>query len=195
MSRNASISRKTNETTIELQLELDGAGNASIDTGVGFLDHMLELLTKHGLIDLTVKAQGDLHVDQHHTVEDVGICLGLALKEALGDKAGIRRYGSIILPMEDALVICAIDLSGRFYLELDTSIPSQKIGEFDTELIAEFWQAFATNTGCNLHVRQLAGKNSHHISEAIFKGVARSLRQAIEIDPRQQGVPSSKGVL
>ena len=195
MARSSSIDRKTNETDIQLELNLDGTGSSSIDTGVGFLDHMLELFSRHGVFDLKVKAKGDLHVDQHHTVEDTGICLGLAFRETLGDKAGIRRYGHFTLPMEETLVTTAVDLSGRYYLVFGAEFPTQKIGDFDTELVEDFWQAFAANCLCNLHVVLHHSGNSHHISEAIFKSLARSLRVAVETDPRMSGVPSTKGVI
>jgi imidazoleglycerol-phosphate dehydratase len=195
MSRTATIQRKTAETDIELELNLDGTGQADIDTGVGFFDHMLTLLTKHAAIDLKVKAQGDLHVDQHHTVEDVGICFGQALKQAVGDKAGIRRYGHFTLPMEETLATVAIDLSGRYFMVFQADFPTAKIGEFDSELIEDFWQAAAANALCNLHVIIHHGRNSHHISEAIFKGTARALRMALESDDRMTGVPSTKGTL
>ncbi len=195
MARTASIERKTAETDIRLQLDLDGTGQADVLTGVGFLDHMLTLFAKHGVVDLSVRAEGDLHVDQHHTVEDVGICLGQALKQALGDKAGIRRYGHFTLPMEEALATVAIDLSGRFALVYRADFPSAKIGDFDSELVEDFWQAFAANALCNLHILVHYGRNSHHISEAIFKAAARALRMAIEADPRMNGVPSTKGTL
>jgi imidazoleglycerol-phosphate dehydratase len=195
MSRTAKISRKTNETEITLELNLDGSGKAQIQTGVGFFDHMLELLTRHAVIDLSVAAKGDLHVDQHHTVEDVGICFGQAIKQALGDKAGIRRYGHFTLPMEETLVTTAIDLSGRYFLVFNADFPAQKIGEFDSELVEDFWQATAANALANLHVVLHHGRNSHHISEAIFKSAARALRMAIETDPRMPGVPSTKGTL
>jgi len=195
MPRTAHIQRKTAETEIELELNLDGTGTAKIDTGVGFFDHMLTLLAKHAAIDLRVKAVGDLHVDQHHTVEDVGICFGQALKQALGDKAGIRRYGHFTLPMEETLVTTAIDLSGRYFLVFQVTFPTAKIGEFDSELVEDFWQAAAANCLCNLHVVLHHGRNSHHISEAVFKGTARALRMAIENDPRVTGVPSTKGTL
>jgi imidazoleglycerol-phosphate dehydratase len=193
--RTARIQRKTRETDIELELNLDGTGQASLKTGVGFLDHMLELLAKHAVMDLNVTAQGDLHVDQHHTVEDVGICFGQALKQALGDKAGICRYGHFTLPMEETLVTTAIDLSGRYFLVFDAKFPTAKIGDFDSELVEDFWQAAAANVLCNLHVKLHHGRNSHHISEAIFKGTARALRMAVEQDPRVAGVPSTKGTL
>jgi imidazoleglycerol-phosphate dehydratase len=195
MPRIAIIQRKTAETDIRLELNLDGAGQASIETGVGFFDHMLTLLARHAQFDLTVAAQGDLHVDQHHTVEDVGICLGRAIKEALGDKAGIRRYGHFTLPMEETLATCAIDLSGRYWMLFTAAFPTHKIGNFDSELVEDFWQATAANALCNLHVLVHYGRNSHHISEAIFKSAARALRMAVELDPRQTGVPSTKGTL
>ncbi|MCO6455834.1 MAG: imidazoleglycerol-phosphate dehydratase HisB [Pirellulaceae bacterium] len=195
MSRTATISRRTAETNVELELNLDGIGQSQIATGVGFLDHMLELLARHAAFDLRVNAQGDLHVDQHHTVEDVGICLGQVLRQALGDKAGIRRYGHWTLPMEETLVTTAVDLSGRYFLVFAASFPSPKIGEFDSELVEDFWQAVAANALCNLHVVLHHGRNSHHISEAIFKSAARSLRMAVEADPRMHGIPSTKGTL
>ena len=195
MSRTAKIERQTNETDITLELNIDGDGKSEIQTGVGFFDHMLELFSRHGIFDLKVNAKGDLHVDQHHTVEDTGICLGLAFREALGDKAGIRRYGHFTLPMEETLVTTAVDLSGRYYLVFNSDFPTQKIGEFDSELVEDFWQAFAANALCNLHVNLHYGRNSHHISEAIFKSLARTLRMATEADPRMSGVPSTKGVI
>jgi imidazoleglycerol-phosphate dehydratase len=195
MSRISTIDRKTAETHVRLTLELDGSGRADVATGVGFLDHMLTLLAKHALIDLSVEAKGDLEVDQHHTVEDVGICLGQALKQALGDKAGIRRYGHFTLPMEETLATVAIDLSGRYAMVFRADFPSAKIGDFDSELIEDFWQAVAANTLCNLHVLVHYGRNSHHISEAIFKAASRALRMAVETDPRTTGVPSTKGTL
>ncbi len=195
MPRTASIDRKTAETHIQLELNLDGSGQADIETGVGFFDHMLELFTKHGAIDLKVQAQGDLHVDQHHTVEDTGICLGRAIHEALGDKAGIRRYGHFTLPMEETLVTVAIDFSGRYALVYNAPTPAAKIGDFDSELLEDFWQATAANALCNLHVLMHYGRNSHHIAEAVFKASARALRMAVEADPRMTGVPSTKGTL
>jgi imidazoleglycerol-phosphate dehydratase len=195
MPRTAHIDRKTTETKITLDLNLDGSGQSQIATGVGFFDHMLSLLARHGSLDLTVKAKGDLEVDQHHTVEDVGICFGQALKQALGDKSGIRRYGHFTLPMEETLVTTAIDLSGRYYLVFQPQFPTPKIGEFDSELVEDFWQAVAANCLCNLHVHLHYGRNSHHISEAIFKAAARALRMAVELDPRAKGVPSTKGML
>jgi imidazoleglycerol-phosphate dehydratase len=195
MTRTAKICRQTAETQIELELNLDGNGVANVSTGVGFFDHMLELFAKHGAFDLTVQAKGDLHVDQHHTVEDTGICLGMALRDALGDKQGIRRYGHFSLPMEETLVTSAIDLSGRYAFVFQVEFPSAKIGEFDSELVDDFWQATAANALCNLHVMLHHGRNSHHISEGVFKCLARSLRMAVEIDPRTTGVPSTKGTL
>ncbi len=195
MSRIAQISRTTRETSIRLKINLDGTGQSELATGVGFLDHMLELLAQHGGLDLSVEAKGDLQVDQHHTVEDIGICLGLAVREALGDKRDIRRYGSLTLPMDEALVTTAIDLGGRYWFEYEASIPTEKIGEFDSELIEHFWQSFAANALCNLHVLLHRGRNSHHIAEAVFKSVGRALRQSVEIDPRSPGIPSTKGTL
>jgi imidazoleglycerol-phosphate dehydratase len=195
MPRTATIDRKTRETQIRLELNLDGSGQGSWQTGVGFLDHMLELFARHGAFDLKVEAKGDLQVDQHHTVEDVGICLGQAVKQALGDKKGIRRYGHFTLPMEESLATTAIDLSGRYYLVFQAAFDSPKIGDFDTELVEDFWQAFAANALCNLHILIHYGRNSHHKSEAIFKSAARALRMAVESDPRMTGVPSTKGTL
>lgn len=195
MARTATITRKTSETSVEMELNLDGSGAAQVTTGIGFFDHMLELLARHGAIDLTLRAEGDLHVDQHHTVEDVGICFGQAARQALGDKSGIRRYGHFTLPMEETLATVAIDLSGRYALAFQADFPSPKIGEFDSELVEDFWQAVAANALCNLHVLVHYGRNSHHISEAIFKCAARALRMAVETDPRNPGVPSTKGTL
>ena len=195
MTRLAKLSRKTAETQIELELALDGTGEADIQTGVGFLDHMLELFAKHSVIDLKVRAQGDLHVDQHHTVEDTGICLGLALRQALGDKKGVRRYGHFTLPMEETLVTVAVDFSGRFALAYQAPTPSAKIGDFDSELLEDFWKAVAANALCNLHVLLHYGRNSHHIAEAVFKASARAIRMAVEEDPRMPGIPSTKGTL
>jgi imidazoleglycerol-phosphate dehydratase len=195
MARTARIDRSTRETQIQLELNLDGSGKGTWKTGVGFLDHMLELFGRHGALDLTVEAKGDLHVDQHHTVEDVGICLGQAVKQALGDKAGIRRYGHFTLPMEETLCTTAIDLSGRYSLAFDAPFESSKIGDFDSELVEDFFQALAANALCNLHVLVHYGRNSHHIAEAIFKSAARALRMAVEADPRTTGVPSTKGTL
>jgi imidazoleglycerol-phosphate dehydratase len=195
MPRTASISRQTAETSIELTLNLDGSGQAHIETGVGFFDHMLTLLAKHALFDLNVRADGDLEVDQHHTVEDVGICLGKALAQALGDKKGITRYGSKTIPMEETLVTSAVDLSGRMWFVFKVEFPTEKIGNFDTELVETFWQAVAANGLMNLHLVLHHGTNSHHISEGLFKGTARALREAVAVDPRQTGIPSSKGSL
>jgi imidazoleglycerol-phosphate dehydratase len=195
MPRTANIDRKTAETNIQLKLDLDGTGRADIATGVGFLDHMLTLFAKHAVVDLTVRAAGDLEVDQHHTVEDTGICLGQALKQALGDKSGIRRYGHFTLPMDESLATVALDLSGRFALVFRAEFPSAKIGDFDSELVEEFWRAFAANALCNLHILVHYGRNSHHISEAIFKATARALRMSAEADPRVSSVPSTKGSL
>jgi imidazoleglycerol-phosphate dehydratase len=196
MSRSAEIQRRTRETDIQLTLNLDGRGEtSSIQTGVGFLDHMLQLFARHACVDLTVAAQGDLHVDAHHTTEDVGICLGQALRQALGDKVGIRRYGHAMVPMDETLATAVWDLSGRFALVFQASFPSPKIGDFDTELVEDFWQAVAANSLSNLHVLVPYGRNSHHISEAIFKAAARGLRMAVEPDPRAPGVPSTKGSL
>ncbi len=194
-NRRSDIHRDTAETKIRLSLVLDGSGQGDIQTGVGFLDHMLTLFVRHSLVNLSIHAQGDTDVDAHHTTEDVAICLGQAIRQALGDKTGIRRYGNLTLPMEETLVTTAIDLSGRSYLVFNAPIPADKIGDFDSELVEDFWQAFSANALCNLHIVLHYGRNSHHIAEAIFKSVARSLRQAIEIDPRQVGVPSSKGTL
>ena len=195
MARTATIQRQTAETNIELELNLDGTGQSQVETGVGFFDHMLTLLARHGALDLQVRAEGDLHVDQHHTVEDVGICFGMALHEALGDKAGIRRYGHFTLPMEETLVTTAIDLGGRYFLVFQADFPTAKIGDFDSELVEDFWQATAANTLCNLHVALHHGRNSHHISEAVFKSAARALRMAVESDPRITDIPSTKGTL
>ncbi len=193
--RTAEVVRKTRETDIRLNLDLDGSGKAEVATGVGFLDHMLELYARHSLMDLSVACTGDLHIDAHHTTEDVGICLGQAIDRALGDRAGIRRYGHAVLPMDEALVTCAVDLGGRPYWAWDAPMPAPKIGTFDSELVADFWQAVATQGRMNLHVLLHYGRNSHHISEAIFKGLARALRAACERDPRVEGIPSTKGSL
>jgi imidazoleglycerol-phosphate dehydratase len=195
MNRTVTIDRRTAETQIQLELNLDGTGRSQILTGVGFLDHMLHLFARHGAFDLRVEATGDLHVDDHHTVEDVGICLGQAFRQALGDRAGIRRYGHFTLPMEETLVTVAVDLSGRYFLVFQADMPSAKIGTFDSELIEDFWQAMAANSLCNLHILLHHGRNTHHISEAIFKAAARALRMAVEADPRITGVPSTKGTL
>jgi imidazoleglycerol-phosphate dehydratase len=194
--RKAEITRRTTETQITLGANLDGTGVYDIQTGVGFFDHMLEQLARHSLIDLTVRAKGDLHIDDHHTVEDTGIALGQALTKALGDKRGIRRYGACHLPMDDAQVRAALDLSGRPYLVWNVPFPTAKIGTFDTELVREFFQALATHGGITLHIDMLHGINSHHIAEAAFKAVARALREAVEPDPRKgDAIPSTKGAL
>ena len=194
--RTSKINRKTAETDIRLTLNLDGDGTSKIDTGCGFLDHMLTLFARHGRFDLTVDCKGDTWVDDHHTVEDIGIVLGTAFAEALGNKRGICRYGDTVLPMDEALILSAVDLSGRAYLGYALKIPTEKVGTFDTELCEEFWLAFVRNAACTLHIRQLAGKNSHHIIEGTFKSVARSLRDAVAIDPLfANDIPSTKGVL
>jgi imidazoleglycerol-phosphate dehydratase len=194
--RKARINRETKETQIVIELNLDGQGITDIATGIPFFDHMLSMVGRHGLIDLTIKATGDLEVDGHHTVEDVGICLGQAIKEALGEKKGIRRYGSCMMPMDETLVLVALDISGRPYLVNDVELPVEIIGTYDTALTNEFLQAFATTAGITLHVKQMAGKNAHHIVEATFKGLARALGEAVEINPRIAGiVPSTKGML
>ena len=195
MPRTASIDRATNETKIELSLNLDGTGAAEIHSGIGFFDHMLTLLSKHSLIDLSVKADGDLHVDAHHTVEDVGICFGKALAQALGDKAGIRRYGSATVPMDETLVTAAIDLSGRPFLVWKVALPAEVLGSFNTPLAEEFWRAVSSTGALNLHILCHHGHNSHHIIEGTFKATARALRQAVEPDPRSSGIPSTKGTL
>lgn len=194
--RSADLTRKTGETDISLAINLDGTGTSSVSTGCGFLDHMLTLFAKHGRFDLTVTCKGDTWVDDHHTVEDIGICLGDAFAQALGDLRGVTRYGSVILPMDEALILTAVDLSGRGMLCYDLDIPTEKVGTFDTELTEEFLLAFVRRSNITLHVRQLAGKNSHHIIEGTFKSLARSLRQAVAIDPSCAGeIPSTKGVL
>ncbi|XDA96745.1 imidazoleglycerol-phosphate dehydratase HisB [Sulfitobacter sp. LCG007] len=194
--RSHSITRATAETEIAVSVDLDGSGQYDNETGVGFFDHMLDQLARHSLVDITVRAKGDLHVDDHHTVEDTGIALGQAIAAALGDKRGIVRYGSCLLPMDDALVRAALDLSARPFLVWNVAFPTPKIGTFDTELVREFFQALATHGGITLHVDALHGLNSHHIAEAAFKAVARALRQAVETDPRKAGeIPSTKGAL
>jgi imidazoleglycerol-phosphate dehydratase len=194
--RAASVTRRTAETDVAVSLALDGSGKAAVATGVGFLDHMLELLARHALFDVDVKVTGDLHVDQHHTTEDTGIALGQAFLEALGDKKGIARYADVHLPMDETLTRVALDLSGRPFLVFKAAFPSEKIGAFDTELVREFFQAFAMNGGVTLHVETLYGDNSHHIAESCFKGLARALRHAAAVDPREGGrVPSTKGAL
>lgn len=192
--RTAEIIRKTAETDIMLTLNLDGTGKSTIATGVGFLDHMLTLFTAHGKFDLTVNCQGDTYVDDHHSAEDIGICLGKAFSEALGEKRGITRYGSFLLPMDEALIQTAVDISGRSFLGYGLEIPTEKIGSFDTELVEEFWLAFVRQCPMSLHIRQLAGKNAHHIVEGCFKSVARSLRIAVASDGTDD-IPSTKGVL
>ncbi|MEO9682933.1 MAG: imidazoleglycerol-phosphate dehydratase HisB [Tateyamaria sp.] len=194
--RRATLTRTTAETDISVELNLDGTGIYDNQTGVGFFDHMLDQLARHALIDMTVRCKGDLHIDDHHTVEDVGIAIGQALASAVGDKKGIQRYGSFLLAMDDALVRCALDLSGRPFLVWNVDLPTPKIGTFDTELVREFFQALSTHGGITLHVDMLHGINSHHIAEAAFKSVARSLRLALEVDPRMaNAIPSTKGAL
>lgn len=194
--RAASISRRTAETDVSVSIALDGTGKATIATGVGFLDHMLELFARHGLFDLEVRVTGDLHVDQHHSTEDAGIALGQAFAQALADKRGIRRYADLHLPMDEALTRVAVDISGRPFLVFKTEFRVEKIGQFDTELVREWFQAFAINAGITLHIETLYGDNAHHIAESCFKGLARALRQAVAVDPREDGrVPSTKGSL
>ena len=194
--RTSEIIRKTAETDIALKLQLDGTGRSDIDTGVGFLDHMLTLFAKHGRFDLDIRCKGDTNVDDHHTVEDIGIALGDAFAEALGDKKGISRYGSAIIPMDESLILTAVDFSGRCYLGYALDIPTAKVGSFDTELVEEFWMGFARSAACNLHIRKIAGTNSHHIIEGAFKSAARSMRDAVRIEEAfADEVPSTKGVL
>ncbi len=194
--RTSELERKTAETQIFLSLNLDGTGSSEVDTGCGFLNHMLTLFAKHGRFDLKVSCKGDTDVDDHHTVEDIGICLGQAFREALGDLRGVTRYGNMVLPMDEALILSAVDLSGRGYLGYDLQIPTEKVGTFDTELVQEFWLAFTRIGAITLHLRQLAGTNSHHIIEGAFKSAARSLRQAVSIDNAgKDEIPSTKGVL
>ena len=194
--RSATITRNTAETQISVTINLDGTGQYDNQTGVGFFDHMLDQLSRHSLIDMTIRAAGDYHIDDHHTVEDTGIALGQAIVQAVGDKKGINRYGSCLLPMDDALVRAALDISARPFLVFNVDMHTQKIGNFDTELVREFFQALSTHAGLTLHIDQLHGLNSHHIAEAAFKSVARALRQAVEIDPRMsQVLPSTKGAL
>ena len=195
MARTAGISRKTAETDITLSLTLDGSGTAAVNTGVGFFDHMLTHIAKHGMFDLTVSCTGDLHIDAHHTVEDVGICFGKALVQALGDKAGIRRYGDATVPMDETLVTAAVDLSGRPFLVWKADFPTETLGTFSSQLAEEFWRAVSSSGLLTLHVVLHHGKNTHHIVETIFKAVARALRAAVETDPRASGIPSTKGVL
>ena len=194
--RKATVARKTRETDITVSVDLDGSGRSDIRTGVGFFDHMLDQVARHGLIDLDIRAEGDLHIDFHHTVEDVGIALGQAIRQALGDMRGITRYADVHLPMDEALTRCAIDISGRPFLVFQAEFPRPKIGEFDTELVEEWFRAFAMNAGITLHVANLYGTNSHHIAESCFKALARALRTAIAIDPRRaDAIPSTKGSL
>ncbi|MEP0324316.1 imidazoleglycerol-phosphate dehydratase HisB [Bauldia litoralis] len=194
--RKATIKRKTRETEIAVSVMLDGSGKAAVATGIGFLDHMLEQLGRHSLIDLEIKAKGDLHIDQHHTTEDIGIALGQAVQQALGDRAGITRYADVHLPMDETLTRCAIDVSGRPYLVWDVPFTRPKVGDFDTELFHEFFQAFALNAGITLHIATLYGGNNHHVAETCFKALARALRVAVAIDPRQENrIPSTKGSL
>ncbi|MHB8841087.1 MAG: imidazoleglycerol-phosphate dehydratase HisB [Candidatus Aquicultor sp.] len=196
MDRRAEIVRETKETRIRVELNLDGQGNVEVATGIPFFDHMLSMVGKHGLIDLDIAAEGDLEIDGHHTVEDVGICLGQALKDALGDRKGIRRYGSSLMPMDETLALVAMDISGRPYLVYDVDLPVELIGTYDTALTVEFLQAFTTNAGITLHVKMMAGKNAHHMVEAIFKGLAKALLEAVDINPRIADViPSTKGML
>ena len=190
------INRKTAETQIELYLDLDGVGESDIDTGVGFLDHMLELFSRHGRFDLRINCEGDVYVDDHHSVEDIGICMGKAFKKSLGDMRGINRYGHIILPMDETLILCAVDISGRAHLSFEAEFPSEKIGTFDTELVEEFFEAFVRSSGITLHIKKLNGKNSHHIAEGIFKAFARTMKAAVAIDSEfEDEIPSTKGVL
>jgi imidazoleglycerol-phosphate dehydratase len=193
--RTAEIRRETKETKITLAVNLDGTGTSQLATGVGFFDHMLNLLARHSLIDLHVEAVGDLHIDAHHTVEDVGICLGKAIAQALGDKAGIRRYGWATLPMDEALVTAAVDLSGRAFCVWQVEVPPELLGTFSTPLAEEFWRAVSGSGAFNLHVVRHHGRNAHHVIEGVFKATARALRQAVELDPRGGGIPSTKGVL
>jgi imidazoleglycerol-phosphate dehydratase len=195
MTRSARIERTTGETAVTVELDLDGSGATSVATGVPFFDHMLDALGRHALLDLTVDAQGDLEVDAHHTVEDVGICLGRAISDALGDRTGIRRFGSAAVPLDEALVLAAVDISGRGSLTYEVDVPIELIGTFDTTLAREFLGALATNAGMTVHLHEVAGENAHHIVESAFKAFARALREAVELDPRVSGVPSTKGVL
>lgn len=194
-ARSATLERRTQETSVEIALSIDGVGDSNIATGIGFFDHMLTLFAKHGLFSLDLKASGDLVVDGHHTVEDVGIVLGLALAKAAGDKTGIRRYGQFYLPMDEALALVVVDFSGRPFLAFDAELGQGCVGDFDLELVEEFLRALAVNAGLTLHVKVLAGRNRHHIVEAIFKGLGRALAQSLETDPRVKGVPSTKGTL
>ena len=194
--RKAEIIRNTKETQITVNLQVDGTGAYEVETGCGFLNHMLELFARHGRFDLKVFCKGDVEVDDHHTAEDTGIALGMAFRQALGDKRGIKRYGNMLLPMDEALVLCALDISGRAFLNFDVEIPTQKVGTFDTELVKEFMLAFSRELGLTLHFKGMAGENSHHIIEAVFKGLGRALKEAVEIDEKySQEIPSTKGVL
>ena len=195
MARTAEVTRKTGETDITVRLDLDGTGDCNIETGVPFFDHMLNAFGRHGLFDLTVRAAGDTEVDDHHTVEDTGIVLGQAFAQALGDKAGIRRFSDVAVPMDETLVMAAVDISGRGQAYCELPVPTQRVGTFDTELAVEFFYAFARDARCSLHVREIVGGNSHHIIEAAFKAVGRCMRYACELDPRVQGIPSTKGSL
>ena len=195
MTRKSKVTRKTAETEIELEIDLDGSGKAEVDTGIGFFDHMLISFAKHGLFDLKVMVNGDLHVDCHHTIEDTGIVLGEAIKKALGDKCGIRRFGNFMLPMDETLVICAIDLSGRPYLVFDGTFNTERVGYFDTEMVKEFFYAVSYSAGMNLHIKEMYGENAHHIIEAMFKAFARALDEAVSYDERVHGLPSTKGAL
>ncbi|CCO09238.1 imidazoleglycerol-phosphate dehydratase HisB [Desulforamulus hydrothermalis] len=193
--RQGRVARRTGETDIEVFVSLDGTGDYRLQTGVGFLEHMLSLLAKHGALDLTVRATGDTHIDDHHTVEDIGITLGMAVRQALGDKQGINRYGHALVPMDEALVLAVTDISGRGHLAIDLPLPAARVGNFDTELVEEFMRAFALNSGITLHIRLLSGRNTHHIIEAAFKALGRALRQAAARDGRLTDIPSTKGVL
>ena len=193
--RIATIKRKTNETDISLELNIDGEGNYDIDTGIGFFNHMLEGFTKHGLFDMTCRVSGDLEVDCHHTVEDTGIALGSAIKKALGEKEGIKRFGFFVLPMDDALILCSIDICGRPYFSYEVDFPTEKVGTMDTELFKEFFAAVSYSAMMNIHIKMISGENSHHIAEAMFKAFAKALDEASQIDPRIKGVPSTKGLL
>ena len=195
-TRSGEISRVTKETNVFVQIDIDGSGKCDVSTGIGFLDHMIQQLSSHGLFDIKVSANGDTHIDDHHTNEDVGIAIGQALSKALGDRSGIKRFGHFLAPLDEALIQVVVDCSGRPHLSFDLDIPSQKVGNYDTELVKEFFAAIASNSGLTLHIRQLAGDNTHHIVEATFKSFARALRMATEIDPRRSSqIPSSKGVL
>ncbi len=195
MTRKSKVTRKTAETEIELEIDLDGSGKAEVDTGIGFFDHMLISFAKHGLFDLKVTVNGDLHVDCHHTIEDMGIVLGEAIRKALGDKCGIRRFGNFMLPMDETLVICAIDLSGRPYLVFDGTFNTERVGYFDTEMVKEFFYDVSYSAGMNLHIKEMYGENAHHIIEAMFKAFARALDEAVSYDERVHGLPSTKGAL